>query len=919
MMVYKNNHKLKSFLPAVIMSFVSLALSAQINDIHVKINGAAKFQTLDGFGVNVNTTWWYNGSYGDAAVMQPAIDLLVDSMGAAIFRAVIEEIDWEEINDDPDPDHFNWDYYDHIFSNARFQGVWKTLQYLNKKGITDRLMISFMGGPPAGAPMTPPDQEKSWMGGTDYSIDESSENELVESIAALLYYARNTADIQFTLVSPLNETDIISNTKSAQHPDGIVEGPNIPDAVQYTRIVKKLAEKLDMMGMSDIRFVVPDAGGEDLFRRCMNEMVKDSYLMGKLACWGVHQYGDNAENYKKLVSRPDQTNKNFWVTETAGIKNIFGQLDDDVKACIFWDGFDCVYQHARRNGYGDTPPNDWVFWYEEEGKPFIEYVAETKSWVPRKQFYEFAQIFKFIKPGAVRIEAEKQNDDLIVYAFQNPNNQLVIVGQNKSDAPVEIKGTLENLPGVSSLEMFITDSLKNLGRSKGSIVSENKFSAIIPGHAIFTLTDNILASGSTLVRRLKPEPVGWYSGDMHIHRDCGGHDEDVLSEEKFVEMMEVNDLDVISVLADMGNGEVKFADEDLLKVTGEDAPQSLPGRTVHWDAEWHWDPYGVTFEHKALGGHVVLLGMQEARKMWEESTWRILEYGKNQNAVVGFCHLQYLNDSIQNNLNCCIPIEHVTEMALGTVDFIAEDVYSSSLPNNGTYSADATIHAFYKFLNCGFRPGLVAGTDYPCNSFEPFGSLLTYVRVDGPFSYRKWVEGIRDGKTVVARNGHREFLDLKVNGQYQPGDDIHFSSKDSVRVEVKWTSVEPAAGSIEIVQNGCVVATLEGTAKPGFPVVFRAIVPVIQSSWLCARRMNEKGHQTHTAPVYLTMNNKPVRASAQDARFFIDWIDNMLKNTSLGGEWSQYFPHNLDEARARYNKAKEIYVQIEKEASENQF
>ena len=77
------------------------------------------------------TAWWNNGEYMDAKVVQPAIDLLIDSLGATIFRAVIEEIDWEAVNDDNDPDNFNWTYYNSIFSNARFQGVWNTLRYLN--------------------------------------------------------------------------------------------------------------------------------------------------------------------------------------------------------------------------------------------------------------------------------------------------------------------------------------------------------------------------------------------------------------------------------------------------------------------------------------------------------------------------------------------------------------------------------------------------------------------------------------------------------------------------------------------------------------------------------------------------------------------------------------------------------------------
>ncbi len=414
----------------------------------------------------------------------------------------------------------------------------------------------------------------------------------------------------------------------------------------------------------------------------------------------------------------------------------------------------------------------------------------------------------------------------------------------------------------------------------------------------------------------RPEPPNWFSGDIHVHRDCGGPAEDVLPENKLVEMMQVNDLDVISVLADMGDAEVKFSEKDLLKITGKDASQSIQGRTIHWDAEWHWDPYGTTFEHKALGGHLVLLGLQEGRQIWNESTYKILEYGRKQNAIVGFCHLQYLNDEIQNNLNCCIPIEHVTEIALGMVDFISEDVYSSTLENNGTYNANATINAFYKFLNCGFRLGIAAGTDYPCNNFEPFGSLLTYVRVKGPFTYRKWVEGIRDGKTVVARNGHREFIDLKVNGDHQPGDDIRFKKKDTVAVEVKWTSNEPLTGSLELVQNGKVVAKLDGTAKSGEAIILKANVPFAQSGWLCARRMDTKGdHQTHTSPVYVTIDDKPVRASAEDALFFVKWIDNMMAHTSPGGEWNQYFTKDLDVVQARYKKARELYLKIANEAT----
>jgi len=900
---------MKRFLLFTLIGLIPLAIPAQPSEITLTIDGATKYQAMDGFGVNINTAWWYNGEYGDAKVVQPAIDLLVDSLGATIFRAVIEEIDWEVVNDDNDPNNFNWTYYNSVFSSARFQSVWKTLRYLNHKGITNGLIISFMGAPPASAPLAVPDPQKSWMGGTNYSINDNMEDELVESMAALLYYMRYTAGIQFTLVSPMNETDIVEMSKSSDHPDGkYVEGPNIPDAFQWVRVVRKLAEKLEAIGMGDIRFVAPDAAGDRLFGDCLNEMVMDSFLMRRLACWGVHQYGNDAANYLDKINRSPYPTKSYWVTETAGIRNMLGQLDDNARAYIFWDGFDCIYQHGRRNGFGSVPPNDWVFWLAgDEGKPLIEYVATTESWKPRKQFYEHAQLMKFVRPGSVRIGVTGQDSSLMVYAYCNPDGNIVIVGRNNTDRTIAVNGLLANLPALKNMKLIYTDSTHNSFEGSKIIVSAACFKAAIPAESVFTITgiaDSLSSSGN----REKPEPANWYSGDIHIHRNCG-EGTSILAESEFTNMMEPNDLAVISVLADMGDGEAKDSKTDLPKVNGIDAIQSKPGRLVHWDAEWHFDPFGTTFEHKALGGHLILLGLKEAHQIWDESPCKIIEWGKSQNAIVGFCHMEYLNDSVQNALNCCIPVDYPVEAALGTIDFLAEDVWLN----------DAAVNAYYKLLNCGFRLGWAAGTDFPCNNSQPFGSLLTYVRVkDQHMTYQLWIEGIKNGRTVVTTNGHVEFLDLKVNGEASPGDEIKLKDKGTINIEVKWTSIKELTGRIELVCNGKVVAVQEGTAKPGEPVILKTSQTLKQSSWICARRMDNKGHQSHTAPVYITVKNAPIRASAEDAQYFVRWIDNILVNIATGGPWNHYFTHDLDVVQKRYRQARAVYEKIALETIKRQ-
>jgi hypothetical protein len=74
--------------------------------------------------------------------------------------------------------------------------------------------------------------------------------------------------------------------------------------------------------------------------------------------------------------------------------------------------------------------------------------------------------------------------------------------------------------------------------------------------------------------------------------------------------------------------------------------------------------------------------------------------------------------------------------------------------------------------------------------------------------------------------------------------------------------------------------------------------------------MGDNGHVVHTGAVFVTVNNAPIRASAADAEFYVQWMDNLLQKTSSGGEWNSYFANSLDAAQERYRSAKAIFQQI---------
>src|SRR3954465_5612549 len=267
-----------------------------------------------------------------------------------------------------------------------------------------------------------------------------------------------------------------------------------------------------------------------------------------------------------------------------------------------------------------------------------------------------------------------------------------------------------------NLNIDVSKRTENLHKDSNVAAKSQSFNFNAPANSIFTLKSAQEKNAASTSSR--PEPSNWYAGDIHVHRNCGDGT-DILPYEKLAEMMELNNLSVISVLADMGNGEVKESKVDLLKTNGTDAPQSKDNRIIHWDGEWHWDATYANFSNQALGGHLVLLGLKEAQQIWDESPYKVLDWAAKQNAVKGFAHMEYLNNKIQDTLNCCIPIDYPVEAALGTIDFISEDVYGVNSPNNGNYNSEAVINAYYKLLNCGFRIGLAAGTDYPCNDGEP--------------------------------------------------------------------------------------------------------------------------------------------------------------------------------------------------------
>ena len=83
---------------AVFLHFALVANGQRRNVKVVRIDATKTFQTFDGIGVNANTRSW------NEKELEPALNLLLDSMHATIWRVLVETVEkWEDVNDNNDP------------------------------------------------------------------------------------------------------------------------------------------------------------------------------------------------------------------------------------------------------------------------------------------------------------------------------------------------------------------------------------------------------------------------------------------------------------------------------------------------------------------------------------------------------------------------------------------------------------------------------------------------------------------------------------------------------------------------------------------------------------------------------------------------------------------------------------------------
>jgi len=216
----------------------------------------------------------------------------------------------------------------------------------------------------------------------------------------------------------------------------------------------------------------------------MTSLMGEPAVMAKLDHWALHNYSGDSGGANNAIRNSAYPAKNFWMSELSTFADALTLLSQGPSAIVMWEGYDSVYNHAIIAGRGSNPPND-----AGNGPALLSYNTSTRTYTPRKAFFEFAQLFKFVPAGSLRVAATESSSNVTVYAFQHPvTGRVTLVGRNTGSSNVTFAGQLLNLPAVSAFESYRTNASEDMVRGSDVAVTNGAFTLVAPASSVFTLT-----------------------------------------------------------------------------------------------------------------------------------------------------------------------------------------------------------------------------------------------------------------------------------------------------------------------------------------------------------------------------------------------------------------------------------------------
>ncbi|HUG90458.1 MAG TPA: CehA/McbA family metallohydrolase [Planctomycetaceae bacterium] len=208
-----------------------------------------------------------------------------------------------------------------------------------------------------------------------------------------------------------------------------------------------------------------------------------------------------------------------------------------------------------------------------------------------------------------------------------------------------------------------------------------------------------------------------------------------------------------------------------------------------------------------------------------------------------------------------------------------------------------TLGMYYTLLDAGFRLVPTAGTASGVHPV-PAGFSRVYVQLPEGFSYERWLDGLRRGRSFVttgpmlfAQAEDAAGLPAESGGVGPEGRDPgatfrHATGPVKLRVAGTAKSEHPLA-FLEVVVNGRVAKTMFAANRAGGSgereSPFSVDVPLESSGWLCVRTFEERPDGrvrfAHTAPWWVEIEGRPLRPRREEREYLVGRMEAEIERS----------------------------------------
>jgi hypothetical protein len=282
----------------------------------------------------------------------------------------------------------------------------------------------------------------------------------------------------------------------------------------------------------------------------------------------------------------------------------------------------------------------------------------------------------------------------------------------------------------------------------------------------------------------------------------------------------------------------------------------------------------------------------------------VADMAHQQHAVVGYVHPYdtFPDPAKDATLTHELPVD----AALGKVDYVEVLGFSDH---------KSTAAVWYRLLNCGFRLPAAAGTDAMANFASlrgPVGLNRVYANVPrGLLDIQSWLSSLKQGHTF-ATNG--PLLGFTLGGRVL-GDELRLPAGENKVKFTAWLRSIVPVDHLEVICNGHLARELKLSGDRE-TVDVDDTISLSQSGWCLLRAWSEKAEHpvldlypyATTSPIYVKVDGSAAKP-AEDAAYFIAWIDRMIEDAKSNRDW------NTDAEKKSVldllNRARRIYFGLE--------